>query len=80
MKPIVNELDKKYSDDITFELYDITQGKNDPLATKYKVYLTPTFVIIDENEKEIDRLVGEVPKATLEKFISKNIDKHGKKN
>jgi thioredoxin-related protein len=80
MKPIVNEAESKYSDKITFELYDITQGKNDPIATKYKVYLTPTFVIVDSNQKEIDRLIGEVPKATLVKFITGNIDKHGKSN
>lgn len=77
MKPIVNELDEKHSEKITFELYDITQGKNDPIATKYKVYLTPTFVIADTEGKEIDRLIGEVPKATLDKFISKNVEKYG---
>ncbi|MFA5866687.1 MAG: thioredoxin family protein [Actinomycetota bacterium] len=80
MKPIVNEAQSKYSDKITFELYDITNGKNDAIATKYKVYLTPTFVIIDSDQKEIDRLIGEVPKATLEKFITGNIEKHGKSN
>ncbi len=67
------------SDKITFELYDITQAKNDAIATKYHVYLTPTFVIVDSNQKEIDRLLGEVPKKTLDTFITKNIDKHGKK-
>lgn len=78
MKPIVNELEKKYSGKITFELYDITQAKNDAIATKYHVYLTPTFVITDADKKELDRLIGEVPKATLEKFITKNVDKYGK--
>lgn len=77
MKPIVNELEKKHSGTITFELYDLTQAKNDEIATKYKVYLTPTFVIADQDGKEIDRLIGEVPKATLEKFITKNIEKYG---
>ncbi len=80
MKPIVDAAQEKYSDKITFELYDITKGENDPIATKYKVYLTPTFVIIDGDEKELDRLIGEVPKATLEKFINGNVEKHGKSN
>lgn len=80
MKPIVDEADGKYSDKITFELYDITKAENDAIATKYKVFLTPTFVITDDQNKEIDRLVGEVPKATLEKFITGNIEKHGKTN
>lgn len=79
MKPIVNELDKKYGDKITFELYDITQAKNDAIATKYHVYLTPTFVITDKDAKEIDRLIGEVSKKSLDTFISKNITKHGNK-
>jgi thiol-disulfide isomerase/thioredoxin len=78
MEPIVDEAQSEYSDKITFELYDITKGDNDPIATKYKVYLTPTFVIVDDQEKEIDRLIGEVPKATLIKFITRNIEKHGK--
>lgn len=78
MKPIVDELEKKYSDKITFELYDITQAKNDEIATKYHVYLTPTFVIADAELKEADRLIGEVSKTVLETFITKNIDKHGK--
>lgn len=77
MKPIVNELEQKYKDKITFELYDITQAKNDAIATKYHVYLTPTFVITGTDAKEVDRLIGEVPKKTLETFISKNITKHG---
>lgn len=80
MKPIVSEAQSKYLDKITFELYDITKGENDPIATKYKVYLTPTFVIVDDQQKEIDRLIGEVPKATLDKFISGNVEKHGKSN
>ena len=79
MKPIVNELEKKYSDKITFELYDITKGENDAIATKYHVYLTPTFVIADQEGKEIDRVIGEVSKKTLETFISKNITKYGSK-
>lgn len=80
MEPIVNEAKDKYSDKITFELYDITKGENDSIATKYKVYLTPTFVIADSDQKEVDRLIGEVSKATLDKFISGNIQKHGKSN
>lgn len=74
----MDEAQSKYSDKITFELYDITKGENDPIATKYKVYLTPTFVIVDDQQKEIDRLIGEVPEATLTKFITSNIEKHGK--
>ena len=78
MKPIVNELQKKYESKITFELYDITKAENDAIATKYHVYLTPTFVIADKDLKEKDRLIGEVSKATLEKFITNGISRYGK--
>lgn len=75
----MNEAEASYSEKITFEYYDITKAENDALATKYKVYLTPTFVILSEDEKELDRLIGEVPEKTLRTFITKNVDKYGKK-
>ncbi len=73
MEPIVDEVREKYSDRIEFVLLDITRSENDEIATKYRVYLTPTFVITDENGKEKDRLIGEVTKKTLETFITKSL-------
>lgn len=65
----------KYKGKIDFELLDITKPENDKVASKYRVYLTPTFVITDSKDKEIDRLIGEVPRKTLETFIDKNLAK-----
>ena len=73
MEPIVDEVRNKYEDRIEFILLDITKSENDAIATKYNVYLTPTFVITDEKDKEKDRLIGEVSKKTLETFIMKAI-------
>lgn len=53
----------------------LTKPENDKTASKYRVYLTPTFVIADSEGKEIDRLIGEVPRKTLETFIDKNLAK-----
>ncbi len=73
MEPIVDEAQDKYKGKIEFKLIDLTKGENDELATKYKVYLTPTFIITDEEGEEVDRLIGEVEKKTFETFIDKNL-------
>lgn len=75
MMPIVDEAKEKYENRIAFSMLDITKPENDKKASSFHVYLTPTFVIADEKGKELDRLVGEVPKKTLETFITKNLKK-----
>lgn len=73
MEPIVDELRGKYSDKIEFQLIDLTKPAGGKVGDKYRVYLTPTFVITTAEGKEVDRLIGEVPKKTLQTFIDKNL-------
>ena len=42
------------------------------MIEKYGLEYTPTFLILDKNDKEIDRLVGQIKEEALEAFIEKN--------
>lgn len=52
----------------TISNIDIDDSPN--LAADYKVRGVPTMVLIDDNDKEVGRLVGVKTKAQIEEFIS----------
>lgn len=59
MAPFYDELKEKYSDKINFITVDIDQQPE--IAKEYNVTAVPTFVIVDEEGKEIDRVTGALP-------------------
>ena len=52
----------------TISNIDIDDSPN--LAADYKVRGVPTMVLVDDNDKEVGRLVGVKTKAQIEEFIS----------
>lgn len=54
--PAVHELAEKSKDTVNFEFIDI--DKNREMAAKYGVEAVPTFVILDADGKEVNRIVG----------------------
>jgi thioredoxin 1 len=52
----------------TISSIDIDDSPN--LAADYKVRGVPTMVLVDDNDKEVGRLVGVKTKAQIEEFIS----------
>ena len=52
----------------TISSIDIDDSPN--LAADYKVRGVPTMVLVDDNDKEVARLVGVKTKAQIEEFIS----------
>ncbi len=76
MEPIVDRVKRKYEPRVReFEILNIHTDKGKKKVEEFGVSLTPTFVILDKDEEEIDRLIGGASQETLEKFIDQNIEK-----
>ena len=74
MEPIVDRVKKKYKSQLReFQIQDIQTDKGKEKVEKYGIAYTPTFIIIDKDDKEIDRLIGGVEQQVLERFIDGNI-------
>lgn len=56
--------------DINDKVEEIDIEENEDLCEKYKIKNIPVLVFLDENDNEIDRLVGNVPKNTIEEKIN----------
>jgi len=52
----------------TISSIDIDDNPN--LAADYKVRGVPTMILVDDNDKEVGRLVGVKTKAEIEEFIN----------
>lgn len=75
MEPIVDRLEKNFKPRLRdFEIINITTDTGKERVAEFGVTLTPTFVILDKNDKEIDRLIGGAKQETLEQFIEQNIE------
>jgi len=75
MKPGLDRVGHRYETRLQFVTYDITEPANAKLADRYKITAIPTFIVVDQKGKIVDRLSGGVPLKSLEHFISKNIAK-----
>lgn len=74
MEPIVDTVKKKYKSQLReFQILDIHTDKGKEQVGKYGIAYTPTFIIVDKGDKEIDRLIGGVEQQVLERFIDGNI-------
>lgn len=69
MKPVFAKLEKEYAGSVNFISVDV--DNNQELSAKYGVQAIPTFVVIDKDGLEIDRLVGAVPEEKLRSLIEK---------
>lgn len=49
---------------------DIESDEND-LTTKFKIRSVPTLIFVDDNDNELDRLIGMQSSETIQKIISK---------
>ncbi len=75
MEPIVDRVKAKYEPRIReFEIINITTDRGREKVEEFGVTLTPTFVILDKSDTEVDRLIGGAKQETLEKFIDQSIE------
>ncbi len=66
MKPVVNRLQPEYEGIVDFAIYEIEkEPEGEALASDYGVQFIPTFVFVNTDGEEVDRVVGEVPEDTL---------------
>lgn len=75
MEPTVEKLRKKYEPKIEkFEIIDISTDAGMAKAEEFGVFITPTFVLLDSNGNEIDRVAGAATEENMVKFIDRGID------
>ena len=80
MDPIVHRVKKKYESRLQgFRKLDIGSEEGTRKIETFKITGTPTFVMLDKEGKEVDRLVGDVEEAVMEKFIEGNIKRAAKR-
>lgn len=72
MKPLWEEIEKENSW-LDSEYFDVDE--NPDLVKKYGMDTFPTFIFLDNEGKEIERLVGEVPKEKIIEKINEHKDK-----
>ena len=70
MEPIFEELEKDYNGKITFSRLDVeADGET---AARFGVQGIPTFVLT-QDEKEIDRKVGAMPKEIVKRWLDSHV-------
>jgi hypothetical protein len=58
MKPIVDGLEAQYGNQITFEWIEANTGEGPVIMRAYRVQGHPTLLLLDQNGREINRLIG----------------------
>jgi len=61
VKPIINQIESE-NPTITIERYDVDE--NQDKAAKFNITSVPTVIIADENDTEVNRLMGVNQKQT----------------
>ncbi|MDY0341525.1 MAG: thioredoxin family protein [Coriobacteriia bacterium] len=75
MKPTIEKLRQEYEGRIyKFELIDVSTTEGLAQADEFGVFITPTFVLLDADGNELDRLAGAASEENMIKFIDRGID------
>lgn len=75
MKPIVDEVRKKYSDRVEFRILNVDQPEVENESQKYEVTAIPTFVFLDASGNKVDQVVGTMTKSEFETKIENLLTK-----
>lgn len=74
MKPTIENLQAEYAGRIyKFELIDVSTAEGLAQADEFGVFITPTFVLLDADGNELDRLAGAASEENMIKFIDRGI-------
>lgn len=75
MEPTVENLRKEYEPRIDkFEIIDVSTTEGLAQAEEFGVFITPTFVLLDADGNELDRVQGASTEENMVKFIDRGID------
>ncbi len=69
MKPIVNELRKKYEEQVDFRILDVDLPESEKESQEYGVRAIPTFIFLDASGNQVDTVVGSMTKSEFESKI-----------
>lgn len=72
MRPMWEEIEADLPE-LQTEYYDADE--NPELMEKYKIETLPTFIFLDKDDAEIERLVGAQNKEDLMKLVKENMVK-----
>lgn len=67
-------LSSKLEDFELCEIDEIDVEEEIDITNKFKVRSLPTIILIDDEEKEIDRLIGNVSINEIEKLVNKHLN------
>jgi thioredoxin 1 len=71
ISPIVEELAKEYAGKVLFGKLNVDENRR--TAERFQIFGIPTLLII-RNGKEVDRIVGLVPKDQIEARLKKHLE------
>lgn len=75
MEPTVEDLRVEYEPKIDkFEIIDVSTTEGLAKADEFGVFITPTFVLLDADGNELDRVQGAATEENMVKFIERGID------
>jgi thioredoxin-related protein len=63
-------LEAQYGNQITFERIEANTEDGSVIMRAYRIQGHPTFLLLDQNGREINRLIGPQPAETMEQAIS----------
>lgn len=74
MSPIVEKILKEdeFSNVVDFRPVDMDEDEEN-LGGKYGIRSIPTILVVDDEDKVLDKIVGAVPEQSLRAFFQKNL-------
>ncbi|MCK8114749.1 thioredoxin family protein [Anaerosoma tenue] len=74
MEPTVDSLREEYEPQIQeFEIVDVSTPEGLAKADEFGVFITPTFVLLDGEGNELDRVAGAATEENMVTFIERGI-------
>jgi len=74
MEPTVDSLREEYEPQIQeFEIVDVSTPEGLTKADEFGVFITPTFVLLDGEGNELDRVAGAATEENMVSFIERGI-------
>jgi len=70
MKPVLEEVERKYAGRVHVIFYDVWKPEGRPYAEQYRIRAIPTQVFLDKDGKEFFRHTGYFPLEEIEKVLA----------
>lgn len=62
----------KVLDKMDILVENVNANENLDLVDKYEICTTPTLIFLDENNEEVDRIVGPTTQSKIQEILDKN--------